>query len=365
MVAIEDLVSSMYEAAAVSEKWPELLDRFGALIDARGAAFFTTDSFGISRHLTTPSYEAAFSDYLKNGTRYENVRPKRALANHLMGFATDLDVCTQEELDRDPLYQLFLKPHGFGWTAGTAMPVPSGDVLVFDLAGSLGRGPFDRGDMQKLDAYRPHLARAALLAHRLGLKAARDQAQALEAVGLPAAVLASQGRVLAANELFLGLSPTLKIGPFNRTMVQDNKANSLLLEALAAEVPFAGQALSIPVKATEEQPALVLHVLPVRRAAGDIFTRATHILIGTPVTMPKEPLRKLLMGLFDLTPAEAGVAAMLGQGKTLKHMSQVTGAALETIRSHLKSVMRKTGTERQAELALLLTGTRSVSPSSG
>jgi DNA-binding CsgD family transcriptional regulator len=55
--------------------------------------------------------------------------------------------------------------------------------------------------------------------------------------------------------------------------------------------------------------------------------------------------------LFDLTPAEARVAAAIAEGSDLKTLAARLSLSVETVRVQLKSVFRKTGTRRQNELA--------------
>jgi DNA-binding CsgD family transcriptional regulator len=68
------------------------------------------------------------------------------------------------------------------------------------------------------------------------------------------------------------------------------------------------------------------------------------------------PDMRVLCGLFDLTPAEARVARGIASAQTPEAVAQSIGISVETARSHLKRIMLKTGTTRQAELVLLLSG---------
>jgi DNA-binding CsgD family transcriptional regulator len=60
--------------------------------------------------------------------------------------------------------------------------------------------------------------------------------------------------------------------------------------------------------------------------------------------------------LFDLSPSEARIARDLTRGQTIKEIAEAAGTSPETVRSQVKSVMAKTGTNRQAEIAALLAG---------
>lgn len=61
-----------------------------------------------------------------------------------------------------------------------------------------------------------------------------------------------------------------------------------------------------------------------------------------------------LRELFGFTPTEAVVAAALGSGRSLEEISTSMGIGLATVRSHLKRILAKTGTHRQAEAVVLL-----------
>jgi DNA-binding CsgD family transcriptional regulator len=60
-----------------------------------------------------------------------------------------------------------------------------------------------------------------------------------------------------------------------------------------------------------------------------------------------------LIEAFDLTPAEAKVAALVGCGATLDDAAKQLGVTISTVRNHLKAVFLKTATHRQSELAIL------------
>jgi DNA-binding CsgD family transcriptional regulator len=63
---------------------------------------------------------------------------------------------------------------------------------------------------------------------------------------------------------------------------------------------------------------------------------------------------QLLVRAFDLTPAEARLAAEIGAGRSLPAIAREAGISHETLRSRLKVVFDKTRTARQTDLALLV-----------
>ena|SRR5258708_5993635 len=68
----------------------------------------------------------------------------------------------------------------------------------------------------------------------------------------------------------------------------------------------------------------------------------------------EEPQETLLQRLYGLSGAEAGVAALLIQGKTPQEIQEELAISRNTVKTQLKNIFEKTGTRRQAELVRLL-----------
>src|SRR5208337_3644578 len=103
-----------------------------------------------------------------------------------------------------------------------------------------------------------------------------------------------------------------------------------------------------------DNPPMVVHLIPMRRGALDIFSGALALIVITPVCPGEIPTATLLRGLFDLTAAEARVAREIATGNTIRNIASQTAKSEETIRTQLKAVFAKTGVSRQAELSSLL-----------
>ncbi|WP_027168427.1 hypothetical protein [Mesorhizobium sp. WSM3224] len=62
----------------------------------------------------------------------------------------------------------------------------------------------------------------------------------------------------------------------------------------------------------------------------------------------------LLNALFDLTPAEARLAADLAAGLTLSETAAPGGITVKSARTYLERVFQKTGTHQQSQLVAML-----------
>jgi DNA-binding CsgD family transcriptional regulator len=360
-----ELVDRIYECSLVPDRWRGVLDELAKIAGAR-AGWICTSNAGIehwdaSTELAREVLRPAFASGLVERTE----RFVRLLGARHSGFLVDYDIYTEEELANDPTYRDGLRPRGLGWSSGTTIPFPTGDTLAIVLEREYVRGPVERSAIQKLDELRPHLARSGLLAARLRLERARIASETLATLGLPALVLNEQGKVLAANSLIESLTGCVQWRAQDRVSLKDRAADQLLRDAIAAIDVAGGPVRSFPVRDTVAEAMMVAHVIPIRLSARDIFVRCAAALVLTPVTLPQAPPVELVQSLFDLTPAEARVARSLASGKTVDDIASDGGISPNTIRTHVRGVLEKTGCNRQADVVALLTAispARLISP---
>ncbi len=355
---MDDIVDRIYEASVIPDFWPDILDRLAAIAQCDGGILIATDPLQTHRALSSDCYSPMLKAYIEEGWICQNIRGTRLAPQGLSGFVVDLDMVTPEEAETDALYVNCLRKHGGGSGTVTVIPVPTGDLIIFNLERSYKKGFVDRAVVPALDALRPHLARSALLSVRLGLERARAMTETLGRLDLPGAVLTATGRVLSSNSLLDKMQDQFIPIAGGGLAISHRPANDLFRKALS-DLPQArdgGQSYSIPVPATENSAACVAHLLPVRRQARDVFTGAANIFVVTSVSSPTAPPAHILFGLFDLSPAEARVAQKIVEGSSVEDIALHSNVSRETVRNQLKAVFAKTGTSRQAELVGLVMG---------
>lgn len=363
-MADDDLVDKIYEAGAVPELWPGVLEELARLSRVSGGLLFAVREQAVHWTASAGLYEVS-KGYFDAGYPGRDDRTARLLAYDHQGFVTDLDVFTREEWEADPIRREYFVPRGYGWGVATGIKVPTGDLLIFHGERRLEDGPVERAVVEQLDRLRPHLARAALMSARIAFERAQGMVSALEMVGIPAAVLGPRGAAIATNALLDELNPVVVQARPQRLGFSNEAADQLLIAALEAAEAGLHQAAarSIPIPATEGSAALVAHLLPIRASAREVFSGATAVLLMTPVTPRELPDAAVIQVLFDLTPAEARVARALGGGMTISQIAATTGASAATVRNQVQAVFGKTGMHRQADLVGLLRGLSPLGPS--
>jgi len=267
------------------------------------------------------------------------------------GFTTELDCFDFGEIDDDVFTHEFLIPHGLGRCVGTIARLPHGDMLCYSLERDYYDGVASSSELAQLDSVRPHLVRAAVVAARVGYDRERTAVDAMETLGFPAVAISTNGVVTLHNAL-AGSVSGWSIGAFDRLVMASPRTRDMLATALATINSSKGPR-SIPVPDPEENVRSVLHLIPIRKSAHDIFARAAAIAILTSCDQQASN-PGLLQALFDLTPAEAAVANRIGDGESVEQIAASTRRSVVTIRNQLASIFLKVGVDRQNELVRLL-----------
>ncbi|WMS43232.1 hypothetical protein RDV64_02185 [Acuticoccus sp. MNP-M23] len=360
---MEDLI---YEAAVFPEKWPRVLDQLSTKVSAEG---------GVLANISDPTCPWSSSDGVRNlydrffagGLAYNNARTKALRANRHNGFISDALYLGEKWMSQQEIYHDFLWRHGFGYSAGTTIRIPSGDIIAFSIEKKRQLGPVPQEDLDILDRYRPHLARAALVSSQLQFARLEAALQALQIANLPTAVIGDNGRVVDCNASFLGLSPQIVVQARDSLRFRDETANiyyrSVVERHRAWNRRRSAQGHSFPIPAGAGASPAIVHIVPIAGSAREIFLRTAFFVIVTPVEWNRASAAEMIQGIFDLTPAEAKVGASLARGESVQSTAVDFGVSVETVRSHVKSLLAKSGMERQTDFVATMASVPPIKPS--
>lgn len=344
-----DAVGMLYEAAALPELWPGAISRLAGIAGCSGGLLFTHSEAG-TNWVACEVFSPVFQRFMDEGWMQRNARMAGLVAHGGTGFVSDHDLFSDEELAATALYRDFLLPQGYGWGTATHVRAASGDNIVFTLERAFDQGPVSRREIEVLDGIRPHLARATILASKLRLQRAEASLASFEAVGAPAALVGSGAVILATNPSFDGLVGQIVARSRGKVALADERANALLQTALAQLRDDAlSDQRSIAVPSRDENPAFIMHVMPIRRQARDVFSRSEAMLVVTTSDRSLHVGVSILCELYDLTRTEAATANALLEGATVDQIATARGVGRETVRTQVKQVLGKTGASSQAD----------------
>jgi DNA-binding CsgD family transcriptional regulator len=350
-----ELIDGIYEAAFVSDLWPSVLQQLADVSESIGSALFVFADGQPTRGRAIESQRELLAEFLASDTYQFSTAVTRMCDVQPASFVDVDKFMTPEEIQNDPM-RIRLRSIGIGAHLCTAVPMPTGELAIFVLQRGLDQGAYRKANIDLLDKLRPHLARASLMAARLFLEEARGTVSAMAAIGLPSALLIAGGRVLATNRLFDDMSSVFVPTAFGNLAIANPEADRIFQDAIAEiggeENP---SVRSIPLAAADGRAPMIIHVVPLRRSAQDIFSGAEFMVMASEVSVSSlVPNPTILSGLFDLTPAEAKLARALTSGVSLKAAAEEQGIKFSSGRSYLERILVKTGTHQQSELVALL-----------
>jgi len=360
--AFEGVVQKFFEAAVLPSLWPDALHALAVACGAEGAAAHSAD--GLKTYATVVSEGSArlYHDFVTRW-RAPELNSHRARGLALMqrgwrGVVTEQDCFAPEEIARDPFHQEFIAPAGFSSFAGVVLAKTPELMLSTSIYRRPSQGVYQRDEIASINQLVAFLRGASELALRVGAASSRHLADALGSAGQPVALIGRDGRVIYMNdrlERLIGDGVVVKGGRLHSWHADADAALGAVLElVLQHDGVLRERFNSVVLPRRNGRRGLVLRVVPVAGQAHDILHLASAIAMITDLdAVPAGPSEQLLARAFALTPAEARLARQIASGETLPEIARTEKISRETLRSRLKTIFDKTGTGRQAELALL------------
>jgi DNA-binding CsgD family transcriptional regulator len=231
---------------------------------------------------------------------------------------------------------------------------------AFNILRTPRQGPFAERDRAVLRRVVPHLKRAMQLHLRVEAHEALAGAQfaVLDCLAMGVVVLDRMGAVIFANRAARALHAAggpilLKDGTLTARLPAEAAAMSARLRAVAEGRAGGAVRLTDPGGA---RAAFAL-VAPLRgRVAGLLDNeglRSAACAVFVSAGPPPPADARTMMRIYDLTPAEARVAAELAQGRSYAAIAGSLGISINTVKTHMRRILAKAGVDRPAEFASL------------
>ena len=145
-----ELIDRIYECAVVPELWPDVLDGLAELTDSRGGLLFSARD-RVLQWTASANLNDIFRSYVEDGWFTKCPRRVCLFGRSLPAFFVEQDFWTPDQLDSNPIYRDFFRPHGLGWSAGTGLQLPTGDHIVFSIEREHSRGPIEKERVERVE----------------------------------------------------------------------------------------------------------------------------------------------------------------------------------------------------------------------
>jgi DNA-binding CsgD family transcriptional regulator len=357
------LAVAAYDSAAHPEIWPQFLEQYSKTVGARMAfvqRHHPTEgrsdllhTFGITRVLNAEyaAYYSRVNVWRLHGERRQMYVPVRTFV--------DDEVYPRPLLKRSEFYNDCLRLHGVARCFTGVVACRAGQAVTLTALRADRDGPFDTTSLKALAFLLPHVTRAEATMDRLASVAVGEAA--LNALDVGVVLLASDRRIVFVNRCADGM---LRAGDgwlrrHDRLTATEASADAALQRLLRyAIAPDASLGCPPDVLVPRPSGRRPYHVMatPLRtQPAAFIAMRTPVVVVLVTDREARQPRTgQALQHAYALTPREAMLAAALADGQSLADAADRLGMRYETARTHLRRVLSKTETSRQAQLVLLV-----------
>jgi DNA-binding CsgD family transcriptional regulator len=239
----------------------------------------------------------------------------------------------------------------------TAMPQLGFGASAITLYRGVGKESFGEEERSLLQRVAPHLALAARTTwHLESLSLAEPiYRRTLDEIRVPLFVLDMRGRISLINKAGEDLlARKIWITASTGTLIASNELHCPddFRNSLAKLTRGVSSTLLLTDGASRQQAVMTTAPIGVESRLQVAKVSIAGIIWIVPVTPLPSPVKSFGM-LFQLTPAEIRLLQLLVDGIHLSDAAAQLGIALNTIRTQLKAIFRKTGQRTQGQLLAL------------
>jgi len=273
------------------------------------------------------------------------------------------EVAPRAGLEQDEFFLAVMKPYGIDQALGMYVSEPGGLECNLGLT-ARGEGfRFTAAHKEFMTRLRPHVAQALQLFSRIQ----RDESEieiltdTLDRLTIATFILDGRGKLLRANNAarqMVDRGETFRLTQ-DRLRVDGQgdarRFGELVDQAIAARLAEPGETFVRAFRCVEPvNEGRGVMVRSIRRERHLSVDASPAVIVYATDPTPATSFVQLIATLFDLTPSEAGLAALLTQGLSLSEAAEESGLTESTVRSYSKRIFAKMGVSRQSELIRLI-----------
>ena len=293
-------------------------------------------------------------------------RPPGGEAQGVGNLRVSDDLLSLSALKRTVFWKDFLRPMDVAHGVGLVGMHDRAHVASITLLRDERRGPYRGAELALLGRLAPHWVVACQLRERLGLliDAERGLADVLDGLATAVLLLDRHGQFVRANPsgdalLSAGEWLALRRGrPISR-----HGPEALLSRAItaAAAGPSAGAGRSV-VRVVDAGGRTVAHAAAHSVSGGTHGGAVRVALFVQPIKATGSPgsLRRTLRDAYGLTEREAELACLLDGSRSLDEVAETMGITPGSLRTRVKTVCGKLGTRGQTGLLLVVQSLRAA-----
>jgi len=364
---ISSLIGDIYDAILDKSLWNEVLEKAAQFVGAQAGVLLWRNAVSRSADVVHAfGVEPHYIDLYRE--RCAKLDPTTApmLLREIGDVASTTDLLPYSEFLETRFYKEWSRPQG--WVDSVQANLdksPTGFVQLGFLRNS-DSGMVDDATRDRMRLIVPHMRRAVLVGKLIDHNAseAATFGDALDGIGAGLFFVDSSGRIVHANAsghaMLAQGAPVRACG--GRLTPNDTSAEQGLYEifgmAESGDAAVGARGVAVPLAARDGEH-YIAHVLPLttgaRRRSGTAYAAVAAVFVQKATLDMPSPLESIAK-FYKLTPTELRVLFAIVQVGGVPEVAEAMGISSSTVKTHLRRLFAKTGTDRQADLVKLVAG---------
>ena len=361
--AFDRLLGSLYDAVLAPDGFQEFIRELARLFRLKGVCLVVrdlteSDTTALWLHGLEPKW---LESYVMTYGREDllALHLEQAPIGHF--YASNLHLPEPGRFIESRFFREWAMPLGVAFAAGCVVMREGTWLTQVIFQRSSNQGPFTLDELAEFDRLVPHWQRTVQMRHRLvELRAGQDLlAASLDALAMPTLLFDELGRIAHQNCSALALldAATTLARRDDRlvgsTATSTRSINLQVSHAMRAHRDGLERAPGIVLVDRAGRLPLTLMTLPLRGRGEHAMRGGALMFVFDPEDTPVVTA-DLVRRLFALSAAESELAVALCSGLSPEEVAAERGRALSTVRSQIRNLFAKTGTNRQADLVGML-----------
>jgi DNA-binding CsgD family transcriptional regulator len=364
---ISSLIGEIYDAILDRARGTEALGKAAQFVGAQAAALLWRNpvcrtaniihAFGIA-----PRYVDLYRQH------YAKLDPTTApmFLRDVGEVAAATDLLPHSDLHKTCFYKEWQQPQGFVDTLQASLDKSATDFVDLCFMRDGESGMFDNAARDRLRLIIPHLRRAVLVGKLVDRTTAQAATfgDALDGICAGLFLVDAGGQIVHANASGQAMlaQGVLVRGSSGKLTTHDTSAaqglNEIFSSAATDRAGSGPQVGAVPLtgRGGEHYVAHVLSLSAGARRLAGADDRAVAALFVQKASRDLPSPQNAIAKLYRLTPTELRVLAGIVQVGGVPEVALARGISVSTVKTHLRRLFAKTGTDRQADLVKLVAG---------
>jgi DNA-binding CsgD family transcriptional regulator len=364
---VSSLIGDIYDAVVDQALWTGALEKAAQFVGAQAAILLWQNPVSISVELIhafgiEPHYVDLYVE------RYAKLDPTTTPMFLLEtdDVASPTDFLLHGELANSFFYKEWLEPQGFVDLLQTSLGNSPTDFVRLWFLRRSESGMVDKSMRERLRLIAPHMRRAVVVSQLVDRAAAEAATfgNALDGIDAGLFFVDASGRIVHANTSGHDMLAQGVLARASGGKLASNDVNAVqafdeifgIADSSDADVGPRGGAVALT---ASDGDHYVAHVLPltagVRRQVGAGFEAIAAVFVKKAALDMPSP-QDIIAKFYKLTPTELRVLFAIVQVGGVPEVAESMGISPSTVKTHLRRLFVKTGTDRQADLVKLVAG---------